>query len=877
MKRLIISALLLCIIWLGSASAFAAENNPQAAPEAIVTAGNARFTVLTSRLIRAEWSEDGQFEDRATLTFINRRLPVPEYTVSQSRSKVVIKTKDLVLTYRKGDIFSAENLKAEFMMNGKKVVWHFGDNDSLNLMGTTRTLDKVNGWKFTEKDPMEQGILSRSGWSVVDDSKRHLLVPVESHWGNWVETRAKREYRDIYLFAYGHKYTEALGDYIKVAGEVPLPPRYAFGYWWSRYWQYSDSEFRDLVGQIRSFDIPIDVLIVDMDWHETWGLRRNNPKKDEYGQRIGWTGYTWKEQLFPSPENFLRWCRNEKLRTSLNLHPASGIQPYEEPYERFVEAYGWKEKGKSVPFHIDEQKWADAYFETVLGTMEKMGVDFWWLYWQQWKESKYTEGLSNTFWLNHVFNHHATERNNERPMIYHRWGGLGSHRYQIGFSGDTYTSWETLGFMPWFTATASNVCYGYWGHDIGGHAVLDRKSPTNPEIYLRWLQHAVFTPIFKTHCTRYKNIERRIWQFPDHMFMMRDAIRLRYNLAPYIYNAARATFDTGVSMCRPMYYYYPEIDEAYDMKQQYMFGDDLLVSVIDSPIDQQTGLATCEVWFPEGKWYDMSSGAMIEGGRTLTLNYTLAENPYFARAGAIIPMNPPTIKSLQEPIGELVLTLIPGGSGEVTLYEDDGLSKNYAKEFATTKITSTVGENSTKVVIAPRKGEYADMPSSRSYTLRLPAQMPPKRVVVNGKELGYDRFISADKWSYNGDDLAIEIAIANQACDKECVVEIEFDAEMARHQPRLYGKRGIFARCKELTPLFKERYADSYDPYSMLPDPYLNVSQTPNFITEHPERIVEWIERYEVNKANCVEALKALKTVDNYFLHKLEAQFEQNN
>jgi alpha-glucosidase (family GH31 glycosyl hydrolase) len=134
-----------------------------------------------------------------------------------------------------------------------------------------------------------------------------------------------------------------LKDYTRVAGNIPLPPKFSFGYWWSRYWQYSDNELRDLVETMRSLDIPIDVLIIDMDWHETWGLTAKNTQFDEYGQRVGWTGYTWKRQLFPSPENFFAWCHKNNLKTSLNLHPASGIQPVEEAYERFTEAYGWKE------------------------------------------------------------------------------------------------------------------------------------------------------------------------------------------------------------------------------------------------------------------------------------------------------------------------------------------------------------------------------------------------------------------------------------------------------------------------------------------------------------------------------------------------------
>ena len=854
--------------------AVSANEDPKADDRAIVVAGNARFTVLTPQLIRMEWSEDAVFEDRATLTFVNRKTEVPQFKVTNSRNKVVIRTDKLTLTYLKSGKFSADNLSAEFMLGGKKVVWHYGDEDSQNLMGTTRTLDKADGWNLNPSDPMEPGVVSRSGWSVVDDSQRHLFVDTPTHWQKWVECRTDVDRQDLYLFAYGHEYMQAVKDYISLAGRIPLPPKYAFGYWWSRYWQYSDNELRDLIGQMRSLDIPIDVLIIDMDWHETWGLRRKNARKDEYDQRIGWTGYTWKEQLFPAPGTFFEWCRSEKLKTALNLHPASGIQPYEEPYKRFVEEYGWTEEGKSVPFKIDEQKWADAYFNSVLGPFEKIGVDFWWLDWQQWKQSKYTKNLSNTFWLNYTFNRHAEQRGEERPMIYHRWGGLGSHRYQVGFSGDTYISWESLSFLPWFTSTASNVGYGYWGHDIGGHTFKIRESQTEPELYLRWLQYGVFTPIFKTHCTKNSNIERRIWQFPNHFFYMRDAIRMRYTLAPYIYNAARQAFDTGISMCRPMYYYYPECNEAYDMKEQYMFGDDLLVSAIVKPVDSLTGIAERDIWFPEGLWYDMASGKLIEGGQSLTLSYTLAENPYFARAGAIIPMNPKSVESLQTPSDTLVLTFVPGADGELSLYEDDGLSKNYAEQYATTKITKSAADSGLRVVISARNGSYKSAPESRKYELRFPAQMPPVAVKVNGVEYPYSRYAKAGEWSYDGYTLAPIVYTDMCECDKDCVVEVVFDSQLQQHQPRLYGKQGIFARCVDLTPEFKERYAKSYDPYPLLPDAYMNVSQSPNFITEYPQRIVEWLDRYDKSFEICIPTLESSGQVDAEFVQKLKAQFK---
>ena len=848
----------------------AIADNPKADAKAVVTSGNARFTVLTPQLIRMEWSADGQFEDRATLTFVNRETPVPEFKVRESRSKLTITTPALTLTYLKNGKFSDKNLKAVFTLNGREVVWTPGMENPQNLLGTTRTLDGADGSKL--KEPMEQGILSRAGWSLIDDSQRHVLTPDGSEWEEWIEARPEGDRQDLYLFAYGHDYKQALADYALVAGRAPMPPKYTLGYWWSRYWQYSDNEFVDLVNKLKSMDVPIDVLIVDMDWHETWGLRKSNSPKDEYGQRIGWTGYTWQKELFPSPANFLKWTENEELKVALNLHPASGIQPYEAVYDDFTKEYGWSEKGKSVPFKIDERKWADAYFKTVLEPMERDGVDFWWLDWQQWKESKYTPGLSNTFWLNHTFFNHAERQNpGLRPFIYHRWGGLGSHRYPLAFSGDTYATWPMLAYLPYFTATASNVNYGWWGHDIGGHMFHKTQKATDPELYTRWLQYGVFTPIFKTHSTKDPRIERCIWCFPVHMFLMRDAIRLRYTLAPYIYNAARENYDTGVGMCRPMYYDYPESDKAYETPEQFMFGNDILATTITQPVDSITGLAPRTIWFPEGAWFDCATGSMYEGGRTEELHYTLAENPHYAKAGSIIPMNPATVKNLQQPCDTLVLTFIPGGDGQLRHYEDDGMSQQYKTNYAVTTVTKKQEGNTVRVRISPREGSFAGASDSRSYELRFPAVFPPKSVKVNGKELAYSRFPKAGEWTYDGYTLAPVIYTGTTACDAPVEIELAFDDYATAHQADLYGMSGVFKRCLDLTVEFKTEQGAHSEPYLMLPEEYLRVSQCPNFILEEPFRIAEFIGAYAKNKAALFEKTDSMTIIGDNFKQRLKA------
>lgn len=136
--------------------------------------------------------------------------------------------------------------------------------DKGNLKGTIRTLDGVEG-----ETELEPGLLSKDGWVIIDDSKTPLFDKSEWHW---VIPRSKGDYQNWYFFGYGHDYKKALYDFTHVAGKIPIPPRFAFGVWWSRYWAYTDQEFKQLVNEFEIHDVPLDVLVIDMDWHLTFGL-----------------------------------------------------------------------------------------------------------------------------------------------------------------------------------------------------------------------------------------------------------------------------------------------------------------------------------------------------------------------------------------------------------------------------------------------------------------------------------------------------------------------------------------------------------------------------------------------------------------------------
>ncbi|MFI5252905.1 MAG: TIM-barrel domain-containing protein [Bacteroidota bacterium] len=807
------------------------KNNPAADRRAMVKFKNTRFTILTPRLIRMEWSADGIFEDHASLVFINRKLPVPKFSVSVEKNWQIIKTDSLAIRYQDtGEKFSADNLSIQFRLNKSDMTWKPGMRDTANLKGTIRTLDGVEG-----PTPLDSGLLSRSGWTLIDDSASALFD--SSNW-QWVMPRPAGNRQDWYFFGYGHDYKNQLYDFTQVAGKIPLPPRFAFGLWWSRYWAYTDQEFKELVGEFENHGVPLDVLVIDMDWHQTFNLRWRGGPKDQAGQRLGWTGYTWDSTYFPDPAGFLKWCGEKGLRTPLNLHPASGIQPHEEHYPEMARAMGIDPATKKyVPFDIVDKKFAQNYLNLIIRPLERQGVDFWWLDWQQWGTTK-IPGVTPTWWLNYVFFTDMERQGKARPLLFHRWGGLGNHRYQIGFSGDASSVWSTLAFEPYFTATASNVCYGYWSHDIGGHIPGD----VSPELYTRWVQFGIFSPIIRTHTTKNALAERRIWAYPPQYYKaMRDAILLRYAMIPYVYTAARKAYDTGVSICKPMYYDYPETPKAYDFKDQYMFGDDMLVAPIASPVSDDSMFSSKKIWLPEGEWIEWFTGARLKGPAVLTRSFELEEIPVYVKAGSIIPMQPPMKHTDEKPLNPLILTVFPGDSGSTECYDDAGNSNTYQDEFANTTIKQTrTQDGGMTISIFPVKGSYRGMLQKRSYEIRLMGYLPPDKIVINrGKPLPYSREIGKNSWTYSGESPMTVISTQKISVHEKVEVAVSWSAPDLRHSELTDGFAGNVARLRTVQKTLNYQW-----PREWAPDTLIDAIQTGNRITLHPETAVQELKKF---------------------------------
>lgn len=716
---------------------------PVGREENTVQGKNYRFTLLTPCLIRMEYREDGKFEDRPTQSVWNRRFDAVPHRLVKDGEGFELFTDRMHVIYSGGP-FSKNSLmvKAIGGLHPFGANWYYGEEDG-NLGGTARTLDGVNG-----ACALQDGILSQNGCAVLDDSKSLILTEE-----GWIEPR-QGEGVDIYLFAYGNDYKEALNDFYRLTGKTPMLPRYALGNWWSRYYAYTEDSYKELVTRFEKEEIPFSVGVIDMDWHLVEDV---DPK---YGS--GWTGYTWNKNYFPDPERFMTWLHDHGMRITLNLHPADGIRAYEEAYPAIAAELGNVDTANEAPvdFDITSKKFLEAYFKCVLHPEEEKGVDFWWIDWQQGNTTK-LPGLDPLWMLNHYHYLDSSWKGN-RPLTFSRYAGVGSHRYPVGFSGDSVISWESLQFQPYFTNTASNVGYGWWSHDIGGHMMGIRDD----ELMARWVEYGVFSPINRLHSTDNPFNGKEPWKFDKiTQGVMEDYLRLRHGMVPYLYTMNhRANYD-DLPLIQPMYYLEPDREEAYQVPNEYYFGSELLVSPITEKQDPEVRAAKVTTWLPEGMWVDFFTGMVYQGGRMIDLWRGVEDMPVLMKAGAIVPMKDMAdYDSSTDNPKAMEVRVFPAEDGTFTLWEDQGDTPVDKEEnWVATQLTFTGGEEDT-FTIGKALGNVSVIPESRSWkVVFMGVEKACCKVTADGEEV-------AVKVSYDKAIAALTVEVPETAVGKEIVI-----------------------------------------------------------------------------------------------------------
>ena len=724
-----------------------AQTSPLAYKENMVYWSDYRVTVLTDRLFRIEKSPTLKFRDEATQAIWYRNTEPQQFEMDGDQTHAVITTPvcRLVLYKDRAQCYvEIGDLRRSLNNHG-------------NLLGTCRTLDNCNG--DTHSRPwvkgdvpyqiqLGKGVCSKTGLAILDDSDSLTLD------GNGEVKNEKANGSDEYVFVYGNDFRGAVRALYMLTGRTPLLPRFALGNWWSRYHVYTDEEYLRVLNRFEERGVPISVATVDMDWHysvhadEELGITESGKGGPEYTvvqpQHWGWTGYTWNKNLFPDPKGFLDELHARGMKVTLNLHPADGFRWWEDCYRNMAAAMGMDPNSSlPVPFDFSYDRFINAYFDLAHTPHEEMGVDFWWIDWQQadieWHDARpywqkelepLTEKYDPLWALNH-YHYYDNATKHTVPMILSRYAGVGSHRYPVGFSGDTEITWRTLAYLPYFTATATNVGYTWWSHDIGGHNFGEKSN----ELFARHVQFGVFSPITRLHCAKEETLSKEPWLYGSTGAIVEDFLRLRHKLVPYLYTANYLNCVEGTALIEPLYYEWNEYG-AYNYKEEYRFGSQLIVA----PVTQKAypdGYARVRAWIPQGKWMDIFTGDVYEageGGKDVSLLRGVESIPVLAKEGAIIPLSMDNANTVCNP--QKLEVWAYEGTGEYTMYEDglDGQNPNVLFTVFKSEYSEMEGA-CTQVLTISTEGDPTIIPENREVKVRFKSvENGQVRVFVNGEE-----------------------------------------------------------------------------------------------------------------------------------------------
>ncbi|MBE6144014.1 MAG: DUF5110 domain-containing protein [Firmicutes bacterium] len=684
-----------------------------------------RITVLTERLVRLEYDENGFFEDRPTELVWYRNLPKPEFKVNEDNRFLEITTKYFTLTYAKGKNFYGGKANPtgylKISVNNSDRYWYYKHPEVRNYGSPSLTLSENGKVKY------HKSLYSIDGFTSIDDSMSKIMTQT----GEIVE-RDNKEI-DTYVFIYLKDFYECLQDYFKITGSPALIPRYALGNWWSRNNTYNDKQLYDLIDQFEKKKIPLSVLMLDKDWH----IRNFKDKKKLK------TGFTFNKELFASPYEMISYLHSKGIRLGLNVNPTEGIYPTEELYKIIKEYLNALEDGV-IPYNIYNPRFIDAYLKILIHPLDALGVDFFWI--DYFDKAK----LEEIFLLKHYHFYDMMRNYKRRPMVFGYNTNIGAHRYPVLYSGKTIVSWDTLKLIPLHNLNASNSGVTWWSHDIGGYF----KGIEDNELYIRFVQLGVFSPILKFGADVGKYYKREPWRWSIKTYsIVKDYLTLRHRLIPYIYTEAYKYHKEGKPLIEPVYYRFPEMYDDPLYKNEYYFGSQLFVSPIVKQKDYVMNRVIHKFFMPDGMWYDIVTGKKFPGGRNYVSFFKDQDYPVFARSGAIIPYGDNENINDTTPPKDLEIQIFPGRSNTYHLYEDDGLSDLYKKGYyLLTSIDYNYLPNNYTVIIRAIEGKSGIVPEKRNYKITFRNTKRANDVIAyfNNDKIEYNAYV-------NGPDFIVEL------------------------------------------------------------------------------------------------------------------------
>jgi len=672
-------------------------------PDTYIIENHYRITLYTPRLFRIEYSKHAQFDNELPIP-IEPEFNLEDY-ITEQQYKIFVKDKKffveteyfLIELLPNSEMLDIGNLQIKNKKNN--FVWYPSVVDKENLGGAMLDLYKYPAGKFYER--FTEGLISKNKIFVY----RNICEFLYDKTTCWIKKRKDWQFQDYFVFVY-ENYKEVFYDFVLLFGRIPMIPRWCFGLWYSRWYKYKDKELIDVVKKFRELNIPIDVVVIDTDW-----------------RKHGWTGYEWNKDYFPDYKEFIKQMKQLHIHCGLNDHPGYGVS------EKLPEDDPFREKIKNrIPeikkYYIkwDDDRYVNAWVEEIFKKFMDEGFSFWWV--DGWGGSYCPMDVNPQLWTNKTY-FDSVKRTGKRPVILSRWGGVGAHKYPVQFSGDTYSTFETLKYQIEFTHKGGNIGACFWSHDIGGF--LGEKIPE--DLYIRWVQFGCFSPVMRLHSS---GATRLPWDYSDKSVeVLRKYVQIRYMLNPYYYSLCRQTYEKGLPIIRGLYIEYPQDENVYKYENEYLIGENVLVA----PVYQPGEVVKHEIYFPQGFWVDLEDSEIIEGKTVQIKDVPLHKIPWYIKIPSIIVAFPLNMY-LDFKINEIHFYIFAGNKTEFEYYEDDGVSQKYLSgEFLKQKVVAEKIDDKIVVYLTPAVGNYEGMCENVNYVFKIfVGDKEVEKVLVNKKE-----------------------------------------------------------------------------------------------------------------------------------------------
>ena len=690
--------------------------------KSIILGTKYRITILSENLIRLEYNKMGHFNDLPTEKVWSRSFNVPDFTVREDQMFLEVSSKFFKLTYLKNKPFKGTklnpmgNLKVEILNTDK--VWYYGHPEVRNFKTIPSSIEDM-----IKNKKLPNGLYSQDGFVTIDDSNSKKFEIT----GTVLEPN--EDSIDMYLFIYNNNFETCLKDYFKLTGSPSIIPRYALGNWWSKNIDYKDDGIKKLVEDFDFYDIPMSVLVLNK-WYVDTNEKFINTK----------TGFTWNNKNYKNPTAMIKYLNSHGIRIGLNINPTKGIYPYENYYEKAI-PYLNIENGSLIPFNVLDPKMIDVYFKLFTHPLDNQGADFYWL--------DTPLDYKENFLLTHYHFYDVKRNYRKRPMLLTN-NIKNSHRYPIVYSGKTEVNWESLKTVPLYNSLAAHNGISYVAHDIGGF----HKGIEDNELYVRYVQLGVFSPILKFGADEGKYYKREPWKWSIKTYtIVQDYLKMRHRLIPYLYTESYNYYKEGKPLIEPIYFKHPELYDDVNYKYEYYFGSSLYVSPIINKKEHIMNRVIHKFFIPEGTWYDFVTGKKFPGGKNYVSFFKDQDYPVFAKSGAIIPFGENDNLNDTTPPKNMEFHIFPGRDNIYKLYEDDGVSELYLRGYyLLTNIEYNYLPSNYTVIVRAVEGKSGIVPETRNYKFRFRNTKKADEVIA------YFNSIVIETDSYvDGTDFVVEV------------------------------------------------------------------------------------------------------------------------